>query len=219
VLAAFAVAGLALVTFAIAATTPPKSGPFCRSGCLSYPFDDAASRVPRDFVWMYPAVLLSLAFVLFLIAVHRSSPAATSSFTLLALALGCIAAAVLAVDYFVQLAVVQPSLLAGETEGLALLSQYNPHGMFVALEEFGYLLLSASLLCLAPALRTGGRRGRLAAWVSAAGFALSVLALVVVSVVFGLQREYRFEVYVIAIDYTVLLVVSVLVGSVFHRAV
>jgi hypothetical protein len=167
---------------------------------------------------MYLAVLLSLAFVVFLVAVHRSAPAATHSFTLLGLALGWIAAAVLVVDYFVQLAVVQPSLLAGEAEGLALLSQYNPHGMFVALEEIGYLLMSASLLCLAPALRTAQRRGRVAARVCSSGFALSLLALGAVSVLFGLQREYRFEVYIIAIDYTVLVIVGALVGSLFSRA-
>jgi hypothetical protein len=57
-----------------------------------------------------------------------------------------------------------------------------------------------------------------AAWVCTAGFALSLLALAAVSVRFGLQREYRFEVYVIAIDYAAMVTVGVLAGSLFRRA-
>jgi hypothetical protein len=38
-------------------------------------------------------------------------------------------------DYFIQISVIQPSLLKGETDGIALLTQYNPHGIFIALEE------------------------------------------------------------------------------------
>jgi hypothetical protein len=32
----------------------------------------------------------------------------------------------------------QPSLLKGETEGLTLFLQYNPDGIFIALEDLGY---------------------------------------------------------------------------------
>jgi hypothetical protein len=38
------------------------------------------------------------------------------------------------------------SLLRGELAGLSLLSQYNPHGVFIALEDIGYLMMSAALL-------------------------------------------------------------------------
>jgi hypothetical protein len=31
--------------------------------------------------------------------------------------------------------VVQPSLLSGESEGLAIISQYNPHGVFIAMQD------------------------------------------------------------------------------------
>jgi len=74
--------------------------------------------------------------------------------------LSTIAALTLLADYFVQLTVVQPSLLAGERDGIALLSQYNPHGLFIALEELGYLLISLSLVCLMPALPPATRLER-----------------------------------------------------------
>jgi hypothetical protein len=42
-------------------------------------------------------------------------------------------------DYFIQISVKQPSLLKGETDGISLLTQYNPHGIFIVLEEVSYL--------------------------------------------------------------------------------
>jgi hypothetical protein len=42
--------------------------------------------------------------------------------------------ALIAGDYFIQLTVVQPSVLQGKVDGLLLWSQYNPHGIFIALE-------------------------------------------------------------------------------------
>ena len=42
-------------------------------------------------------------------------------------------AALLSADYFIQLRVIQPAILKRELDGLAPLSQYNPHGVFIAL--------------------------------------------------------------------------------------
>ena len=47
----------------LAVTTPPRSGPFCRTACIGYPYTDAAAFVPRDYLWMYPAAVLALLFV------------------------------------------------------------------------------------------------------------------------------------------------------------
>lgn len=69
------------------------------------------------------------------------------------LSFSIISATILLIDYFVQISVIQPSLLQGETEGIAILTQYNPHGIFIALEEIGYLMMSLSFLCVAPVFR------------------------------------------------------------------
>ena len=51
---AAATAALAAVSFGVAATTPPRTGPFAAPGtAISYPYSIAAQFVPRDFVWMY----------------------------------------------------------------------------------------------------------------------------------------------------------------------
>jgi hypothetical protein len=44
---------------------------------------------------------------------------------------------------------VQPALLRGEPDGLAIISQYHPHGVFIALEELGFLVMGLSFAFLA----------------------------------------------------------------------
>jgi len=46
------------------------------------------------------------------------------------------------------------SLMNSETEGLAALIQYNPHGVFLALEELGYMIMSLPFLFMALGLPT-----------------------------------------------------------------
>lgn len=69
--AALLTSALAVVSLAMAVTTPPRSGPNCRmSSCVGYPYTDAGAYVPRDFLWMYPAVLLSLLLVILVTYLH-----------------------------------------------------------------------------------------------------------------------------------------------------
>lgn len=208
------VAALTLATFAVAVLTPPLSGPFCVQGCLRYPYGEAAARFPRDFLWMYPGILQMLALVGLLVCVHRSAPAASQVSSQLGLVLGAAGALIIASDYFVQVSVVPPSLLAGEQDGVALLSQYNPHGLFVVLEELGYLLIGASLACLAAVF---WRSSRAIAWTSLAAALACVTALAAVSAAYGLRREYRFEVAVITIVDLALIAVPILLAVAWRR--
>jgi len=59
------------------------------------------------------------------------------------------------VDYGIQLTFVQPALLAGEAQGLSAFTQDDPHGMFIALENVGYLLLGVAFGFLGVALASG----------------------------------------------------------------
>ena len=92
--------------------------------------------------------------------------------TRLGTAFGVVAATTLLGDYYVQLAVIQPSLAAGEADGLSLVTQYNPHGLFIALEELGYILTSLSLVCMVPSLRRSIKLERAVRYVFVGGFAL-----------------------------------------------
>ena len=102
-----------LVTFAIAIATPPRSGSLCQEGCFSYPYLDIAARFPRDYVWMFPAILTTLLYLALVIALYARVRSTGRLIAQLGLALSIMAAMTLVGDYFVQLAVIQPSLRAG----------------------------------------------------------------------------------------------------------
>jgi hypothetical protein len=114
--------------------------------------------------------------------------------------------------------VIQPSLLNGETDGIPILSQYNPHGVFIALEEVGYLMMSLSFFCVAPIFSSSSRLERAVRWTFVIGFLLTVISFVLISILYGIYREYRFEVAVITIDYLALIIAGILLSFVFKRA-
>jgi hypothetical protein len=210
---------ITLATFAAAIATPPRSGPFCTlSSCVTAPYTDVAAFFPRDYLWMYPALLLAAVFVVFMACIHHYAASDKKLFSLIGLSFAIIAAALIMIDYFIQLTVMQPSLLKGETDGLSLLSQYNPHGIFIALEALGYIMMSVAFLFAAAVFAGRDWVERTLRWLFVAGFVLAVGSFVVLSLVYGHDLEYRFEVLVISIDYIVLIVSAILVSLVFKRA-
>jgi hypothetical protein len=213
-----ATAILTLATFILAILTPPLSGPACVSGCLDYPFRAMAPRFPRDYWWMYPALAVTALYAMLMACLHRHAPEGRKGLTLIGLLLASFAAVVILADYFVQVSVIQPSVLAGETEGIALISQYNPHGIFIALEELGYLLMGFSFPWMAAALPGRNRIERTARWTLHGGFVLILAAFAGITAAYGIRREYRFEIAVISIDWLVLLIVASLAAVAFRRA-
>ena len=120
-------------------------------------------------------------------------------------------------DYFIQFSVIPMSLTNGETEGLAMLIQYNPHGVFLALEELGYLVMSLSFLFMAPVFANKNRLESAVRWIFVIAFILVIVSLVVISINYGLDRQDRFEVAVLSIDWLVLIINGVLLSIVFRR--
>lgn len=139
-----------IITLGIAICTPPISGPFSAVQGTSYPYTDVISRFPRDYYWMYPAMLLMLIYVVFMVCVDQYASGSKKIYSRVSLIFSCMSAFMLIVNYFFQVSVIQPSLINGEFDGIALLIQYNPHGIFIAAEEIGYIFMSLSLLFLAP---------------------------------------------------------------------
>ena len=203
---------LTVVTFALALTALPDSVP--------YPFTDPviAQQWPGDYLWMYPAMVLMLLFVALLAAIHEYAPPARRVYSLVGLCVAVIAAAVLIIDYYVQATVMQPSLEKGQLDGWAMLTQYNPNGVFIALEEIGYLLMSLALLCVAPVFMRKSRLERGIRWLFELSFVAVVLALIVVSALRGIDRGDDFEIIVITVVWLTLIVGSILIALVFRRA-
>jgi hypothetical protein len=104
-------------TFAIAVTTLPVSGPFCTADCVAYPYQEVGGLVPHDYIWMYPATVLLGIFVVLLACIHTAAADSRRLYSLLALVFGAMGAAVLASDYYIQIAALQPSILRGSLRG------------------------------------------------------------------------------------------------------
>jgi hypothetical protein len=216
---AWATAVVGVIALASAITTPPRSGPFCRGGCIGYPYTDAAAFVPRDYWWMYAQSALVLLSLMLLFCVHQAAAPQVRVFSGIAVGFAAGAAAALLVDYGIQLAALQPSFLRGETGGLALFSQYNPHGVFIALEDVGYLLLGLALLTAAAVFTASARlveRGL--RWVLMVGGALTVVALPALAVGYGADLEYRYEVAAIALTWVTLIAGGILLTRWFRRS-
>ena len=143
---------------------------------------------------------------------HERTPPTRRQFTRSAMAFGIMAATTLTAAYFIQLRFVQPAVLNGELDGLAPWTQYNPHGVFIALEEVGYPLMGAAFLFAGLVLSTENRLVRAVRIVFLVGFASVTTAFVALSVVSGFDVEYRFEVAAITIDGTVLIVAGALLA-------
>jgi hypothetical protein len=206
------------ITFVIAFLTPPISGSFCTEPCIAYPYTDIVSRFPRDYVWMFPAMLLSFLYFTLMVCIHQYASPEKKVFSQIGLSLALVAAFVLIADYFIQVSVIQPSVENGEFDGIAILTQYNPHGIFIALEEIGYLMMSLSFLFMAPVLAGPNRVERTIRWTFIIGFVLMIAALIIITVSYGIAREYRFEIAAISIDWIVLIVAGIPLSVVFRRA-
>ena len=208
---------LAVTTFGIAICTPPLSGPFCIDGCFQYPYNDIISRFPRDYYWMFFAIILSFSYLIMMLCVHHFTSNEKKLFSLIGVSFAIISTLILSLDYFVQVSFIQPSLLAGETQGIAVLSQYNPHGVFIILEEMGFTTMNISFLCMVPALSNSNRLEKKLRWTFIISFILMLVSLVTVLIVNGINREYRFEVIIISITWIELIVTGVLFSNYFKK--
>ncbi|KKP51235.1 MAG: hypothetical protein UR43_C0026G0008 [candidate division TM6 bacterium GW2011_GWF2_33_332] len=216
--AALSTAVLTIITFTVAMLTPPLSGPFCEENCFQYPFTEIASRFPRDYYWMYLAIVLSFLYLLMMLAIHQSTKNEKKLFSLISISFAIMSSCILIIDYFIQVSVIQPSLLAGETDGISILSQFNPHGIFIVFEELGFMLMIISFFALIPVFSKNTKLDKAIKWTALIGFCLSIISFLLISMIHGIQREYRFEVVVISIAWIELIILSFLFFNHFKKA-
>jgi len=208
---------ITVVTFSLAITAIPNSGAFCCEDCFEYPYVDTLSQFPQDYLWMPFAMLLVVVYVVLMASIHTYAAQHKKIYSQIGLSFALIAAGILLSNYLIQFSVVPASLMNQETDGITLLNQYNPHGIFIVLEELGYLLMSLSFLFLAPVFADQGRLASTVRWIFIAGFVLTMIFLAVISINYGLDRMDRFEVAVISIDWLVLIINGVLLSLLFRR--
>lgn len=218
IVSSISLAVVTLATFVIAVLTPPISGPFATGARIAYPYIDILSRYPRDYIWMFPAMLLMVIIIVYMVCVDHNLNPNKKIYSRIALVFASLAAGIIFVDYFIQVTVIQPSLLNNEVQGIPLLTQYNPHGIFIALEEAGYLILSIAILFLTPVFAGSGKIKTALRWTSVLNFMFTLLSLIVISVIYGINREYRFEVAVIMFDFMTLILLGLLTTKLFIKS-
>jgi hypothetical protein len=139
------------------------------SGALARPWDAAASLVP--------SLLLAPAFVVLLVSLHHSVPSTKKIWTHLAVAFACIYAPLCAMAYVVELSVVQPLVVRGQADQVALLTLARfgtqPNTVFTAIDGLGYAFMSLACLFAAVALGPSGLE-RWIRWLLLATAALGV---------------------------------------------
>jgi hypothetical protein len=207
---------LAVTALALGITTPPRSGPYCTGNCIVYPFTDAAQFVPRDYNWVIPAIFLVPVFVVVVACIHPFVQPGKRHLSLVGLCFSSIAASIIAIDYFIQFQVAEPSLLRGETAGLALLTQYNPHGLFIALEDLGYLALCVAFAFMGAAFAGAHGIAGTIRWTLLGAALLGFGCFIAMTWRFGLELEYRFEVAIITVAWTALVVLGVMLALFFR---
>jgi hypothetical protein len=166
---------------------------------------------------MYFVVFQLCAFLIFVISNHFVAPTEKKIYSFISIAFALISATVLLLAYYIQFAVVPISVMKGETEGIALLTQYNGHGIFIVMEELGFILMSLAFLFLAPVYAFKSRVEKSVRFFLILPFVLIVLSFIFYSINFGLDRDYRFEVAAITINWIATIVIGILVSIYFKR--
>ncbi|MEI8086620.1 MAG: hypothetical protein WCG93_10435 [Paludibacter sp.] len=210
---------MTILTFGLAMIAIPPSGPYCPGNCMDYPFNDLLNYYPKDYHWMYFAIFQLFAFLIFVISVHYVASFEKKVFSFTSVAFALISTTVLLADYFIQFTVIPISMMKGETEGIALFTQYNGHGIFIALEELGYITMSIALFFMAPVFSSSNLLEKSIRWLLISPFVLSFIAFVVYSILFGIDRSYRFEVASISTNWLFIVAAGILISIFFKRII
>ncbi len=208
---------LTLITWTLAMMAVPPAGPYCPGDCMAYPFSDLLDYYPRDYYWMYLAVFQVFAYLIFIIVNHFIASVERKLFSFISTAFAAMASVVLLITYFVQFSVVPISVMEGETEGIALITQYNGHGIFIAMEDLGYITMSISFFFLAFSFSTKKALEKTIRLLWLSAFPLIVMAFVAYTIRFGLDRSYRFEVAAISINWIVIIISGILLSILLNK--
>ena len=212
-----AVVIMTAITWGFAMVAVPPAGPFCPGDCMEYPFSDLLDYYPRDYYWMYLAILQVFTYILFMVSNYFIAREEKKIYGFSSVTFSIISAVVLLIAYFVQFSVVPVSMMKGETEGIALLTQYNGHGIFIALEELAYITMSISFLFLAFVFPRVTRLEKAIRLVLLAAFPLIFMAFVIYTLRYGIERSYRFEVVAISVNWMVTISTGILLSKYFRK--
>ncbi len=210
-LSSYGLAFITLITFAFAIRAVPISGANAPNGGILYPYLETIGQYPKDYIWQYLALVMICMYLINIIMIKAMVNREKQVYMQVAGSFAIIAAVTLLVNYFVQVNVVPISLMNQEYEGIALLTQYNPHGIFIALEELGYIMMVVSFGFLIPVFR--GKYTNIIAVVYLLAVLTALAGFIFISLQYGLNKMDRFEVIIISITWLVLVINGLLIGN------
>ena len=80
-------------------------------------------------------------------------------------------------------------------------------------------MMSLSMICMAPVFAGQTKAEKAIRWIFAGDFILTAFSFALFTVLYGMFREYRFEVAAFAINWLALLASGILLSVIFRKAV
>lgn len=128
-------------------------------------------------VLLTPSLLLGPSFLLLVLCIHQLAPPDRRIWSHAAIAFATIYAALISINYYVQLTWVAPRLAAGRVEGMEQFLFVPFDSFLYAVDILGYSFMSVATLCAARVF-VGGGQERLVRWfLTANGLLLPFIAL------------------------------------------
>jgi hypothetical protein len=92
---AILIALVTALTFGLAIIAIPNSGAGCQVDCVEYPYLDTLSEFPRDYLWMPPAMVLVVLYVVLVSSIHAQATPHKKVYAQIGLSFALLAAGVL----------------------------------------------------------------------------------------------------------------------------
>lgn len=128
-------------------------------------------------ILLTPSLLLGSSFLVLMVAVHQAAPPDRRIWSQAALAFATVYAALISINYYVQLAWVAPRLAEGRTGGLEPFL-FTPFDSFLyAVDILGYSFMSLATLFAARVFTGGGPERAARRFLTANGLLLPFIAL------------------------------------------
>ena len=206
---------ITFITFVCAMIAVPISGAYAPNGGILYPYLETIERYPRDYIRQYLAMFMICIYLINIIIIKTVVNREKQIPIQIANSFAIIATVTLLINYFIQVNVVPISLMNQEYEGIALITQHNPHGLFIALEELGYIMMAISFGFSIPVFR--GKDTNIIAVIYLFAVIAAITSFIFISLQYGLDKLDRYEVIIIAITWMVLIINGLLTGNKFKR--
>jgi hypothetical protein len=128
-------------------------------------------------VLLTPSLFLGSAFLVLTVAIHQLAPAGRKVWSLAAVAFASIYAALVSINYYVQLAWVMPRIAAGRTQGIEQFL-FTPFDSFLySVDILGYSFMSVATLFASRVFTGGGVERVVRVFLFANGLLLPFISL------------------------------------------